>query len=137
VDYSPVMLEEARKRFARKGLSNVRLFEMDGADLKFADDSFDVVYAPYVISVVPNPVGVAREMRRVCRPGGRVIFLNHFRSPNALLGGIERLITPLTVHVGFRADLDLPGLLAQANLRAASIEKVNIPRLWSLVICVK
>jgi len=73
----------------------------------------------------------------VCRPGGRVIFLNHFRSPNALLGGIERLITPLTVHVGFRADLDLPGLLAQANLRAASIEKVNIPRLWSLVICVK
>ena len=83
VDYSPVMLEEARKRFARKGVSNVRLLEMDGADLQFADDSFDVVYAPYVISVVPDPVSVAIEMHRVCRPGGRIIFLNHFRSPNS------------------------------------------------------
>jgi phosphatidylethanolamine/phosphatidyl-N-methylethanolamine N-methyltransferase len=137
VDYSPVMLEEARKRFARKGLSNVRLFEMDGADLKFADDSFDVVYAPYVMSVVPDPVRVAREMRRVCRPGGRVIFLNHFRSPNVLLRSIERLISPFTIHVGFRADLDLPGLLAQAQLDPISIEKVNVPRIWSLVICVK
>jgi phosphatidylethanolamine/phosphatidyl-N-methylethanolamine N-methyltransferase len=82
-------------------------------------------------------VSVAIEMRRVCRPGGRVIFLNHFRSPNAVLGGIERLISPLTIHVGFRADLDLPGLLAQANLHPVSIEKVNIPRIWSLVTCVK
>ena len=137
VDYSPVMLEEARKRFARKGVSNVRLFEMDGADLKFADDSFDVVYAPYVISVVPDPVSVAVEMRRVCRPGGRIIFLNHFRSPNPVLGGIERLISPLTIHVGFRADLNLPGFLAQANLHPVSIEKVNVPRIWSLVTCVK
>jgi phosphatidylethanolamine/phosphatidyl-N-methylethanolamine N-methyltransferase len=110
---------------------------MDGADLKFADNSFDVVYAPYVISVVPDPVSVAIEMRRVCRPGGRVIFLNHFRSPNVVLGTIERLISPLTIHVGFRADLDLPGLLAQAKLNPVSIEKVNIPRIWSLVTCVK
>ena len=51
-------------------------------DSSFADDSFDIVYAPYLISVVPDPVQVAREMRRVCRPGGRIIFLNHFRSPN-------------------------------------------------------
>jgi phosphatidylethanolamine/phosphatidyl-N-methylethanolamine N-methyltransferase len=110
---------------------------MDGADLKFADDSFDVVYAPYVISVVPDPVSVAIEMRRVCRPGGRIIFLNHFRSPNPVLGGIERLISPLTIHVGFRADLNLPGFLAQANLDPVSVEKVNIPRIWSLVTCVK
>ena len=48
--------------------------------MKFADDSFDIVYAPYVISVVPDPVAVTREMRRVCRPGGKIIILNHFRS---------------------------------------------------------
>jgi phosphatidylethanolamine/phosphatidyl-N-methylethanolamine N-methyltransferase len=86
---------------------------------------------------VPDPVSVAIEMRRVCRPGGRIIFLNHFRSPNAVLGSIERLISPLTIHVGFRADLNLPGFLAQANLHPVSIEKVNIPRIWSLVTCVK
>ena len=60
---------------------NVRLLQMDAADLKFADDSFDIVYAPYLISVVPDPVKVAQEMRRVCRPGGRIIVLNHFLSP--------------------------------------------------------
>jgi phosphatidylethanolamine/phosphatidyl-N-methylethanolamine N-methyltransferase len=137
VDFSCEMLEKARDRIARKGVENIRLFEMDAAELKFADDSFDVVYAPYVMSVVPDPVRVALEMRRVCRPGGRIIFLNHFRSPNVLLGSIERLISPFTIHIGFKADLDLPGLLAQAKLNPVSIEKVNVPRIWSLVTCVK
>src|ERR1700730_12842164 len=48
------------------------------ADLKFLDGTFDIVYAPYLISVVPDPIAVAREMRRVCRTGGRLIFMNHF-----------------------------------------------------------
>src|SRR5207249_10857321 len=61
-------------------LRNVRLLEMDAADLKFADETFDIVYAPYLISVVPDPIVVVREMRRVCRTGGRIIVLNHFRS---------------------------------------------------------
>jgi len=71
IDLSSSMLEKAHERIARKGVQNVRLLEMDAADLKFADDSFDIVYAPYVISVVPDPVAVTREMHRVCRPGGR------------------------------------------------------------------
>src|SRR6202521_3425176 len=80
VDFSGPMLEKARKRIARKGVRNVRLLQMDAANMKFADDSFDIVYAPYVISVVPDPVAVTREMHRVCRPGGKIIILNHFRS---------------------------------------------------------
>lgn len=137
IDFSESMLEKARERVARKGLRNVRLLQMDGADLKFAENSFDIVYAPYVISVVPDPVKVAREMMRVCRPGGRVIILNHFRSRNLLLSRVERSICPLTVHIGFKSDLDLPAFLAQADLEPVTIEKVNIPRIWSLVTCVK
>src|SRR5215510_450083 len=56
IDLSASMLEKARERVARKALRNIRLLEMDAADLKFADHSFDIVYAPYVISVVPDPV---------------------------------------------------------------------------------
>jgi len=137
IDLSTSMLDKARARVAREGLRNVRLLEMDAASLTFADDSFDIVYAPYLISVVPDPVAVAREMRRVCRPGGRIIFLNHFRSPNRLLASIERAISPFTVHIGFKSDLDLPAFLAQAELQPVSIEKVNIPRIWSLVTCLK
>ncbi len=137
IDFSAGMLEKARERVARKGSKNVRLLQMDAQDLKFDDDTFDIVYAPYLISVVPDPIKVAREMRRVCKPGGRIVFLNHFLSPNKLLSKAERMISPLTVHIGFKSDLDLPAFLAQASLHPISIEKVNIPRIWSLVTCVK
>jgi phosphatidylethanolamine/phosphatidyl-N-methylethanolamine N-methyltransferase len=137
IDLSGPMLEKARERVAKKELDNVRLLEMDAADLRFADNTFDIVYAPYVISVVPDPVAVAREMRRVCRPGGRIVILNHFRSNNPVGAFMERLISPLTLHIGFTADLDLPAFLAQAELEPISIEKVNIPRIWSLVTCAK
>jgi phosphatidylethanolamine/phosphatidyl-N-methylethanolamine N-methyltransferase len=99
---------------------------MDASALTFPDDSFDIVYAPYLVSVVPDPVAVVSEMRRVCRPGGRIIILNHFRSANPLLSWAERLISPFTVHIGFKSDLDLPAFLAQAGLTPVSIEKVNI-----------
>ena len=137
IDFTASMLEKARERAARKDAAPVRLLQMDAADLKFADDAFDIVYAPYLISVVPDPVKVAQEMRRVCRPGGRIIFLNHFLSPNAILSRVERLISPATIHIGFKSDLDLPAFLAQADLKPVSIEKVNWPKIWSLVTCVK
>ncbi|MEQ1575953.1 MAG: methyltransferase domain-containing protein [Vicinamibacterales bacterium] len=137
IDLCRPMLEKARERVVREKLTNVRLMEMDATALTFEDESFDIVYAPYVISVVPDPVAVVREMRRVCRTGGRIIILNHFRSANPLIAAVERAISPMTVHIGFKADLDLPAFLAQAQLEPESIEKVNIPRIWSLITCVK
>ena len=137
IDLSSSMLDKARERVAREGLRNVRLLEMDAAKTTFADDTFDIVYAPYLISVVPDPVKVAREMRRVCKPGGKIVILNHFRSANPVLSRVERAISPFTVHIGFKSDLDLPAFLAQAELRPESIEKVNVPKIWSLVTCVK
>jgi phosphatidylethanolamine/phosphatidyl-N-methylethanolamine N-methyltransferase len=110
---------------------------MDAANLTFENDSFDIVYAPYVISVVSDPIRVVREMRRVCRPGGKMIILNHFKSAGPMVSRIERAISPLTVHIGFKADLDLPGFLAQAELHPLSIEKVSFPPIWSLLTCVK
>jgi phosphatidylethanolamine/phosphatidyl-N-methylethanolamine N-methyltransferase len=137
IDLSTSMLDKARERVAREGLRHVRLLEMDAARLTFADDSFDIVYAPYLVSVVPDPIKVVHEMKRVCRPGGKIIILNHFRSANPILSRCERAISPFTVHIGFKSDLDLPAFLAQAELEPLSIEKVNHPRIWSLVTCSK
>src|SRR5678815_1998823 len=137
IDLSSPMLEKARERVLRKGVRNVRLLQMDAANLKFADDTFDIVYAPYVISVVPDPVAVTREMVRVCRPGGRIVILNHFRSKSRVGAWLERLIAPITPYIGFKSDLDLPAFLVQAQLKPISIEKVNVPRIWSLVTCIK
>ena len=110
---------------------------MDAGRLSFAADAFDVVYAPYVMSVVPDPVRVALEMRRVCHPNGRIVLLNHFRSGGRFAARLERAISPLTRHLGFRADLDLCALLAAAGLTPLAIERVNVPPIWSLVICGK
>ena len=112
------MLEKAHERIARKGVRNVRLLQMDAQNMKFADDSFDIVYAPYVISVVPDPVAVTREMHRVCRPGGKIIILNHFRSKSRLGSWLEKIIAPFTLYLGFKSDLDLPAFLVQAEPEA-------------------
>ena len=135
IDLSDGMLERARSRVAQYDLDNVRLIQMDATELTFPDNSFDVVYAPYFINCVPDPIAVTREMRRVCRQDGRLVFLNHFLSDQAIVSRIERAIAPLTLHLGFKSDFDLPAFLTQTGLRAASIEKVNLPRIWSLVIC--
>lgn len=135
IDLSDGMLERARTRVSQHDLRNVRLIQMDATELKFSDNSFDIVYAPYFINCVPDPLAVTREMRRVCRPGGRLVFLNHFLSDRPIASKIERAIAPLTLHLGFKSDFDLPAFLAQTGLRAASIEKVNLPKIWSLVIC--
>ncbi len=134
IDFSPSMLQKARARVSRKRLSHVGLMEMDAAELKFADESFDIVYAPYLVNCVSDPLAVVREMRRVCKAAGKIVILNHFRSTNLVLSRLDRALSPLTVHIGFKADLDLPGFLAQTGLRPISIEKVSVP-LWSLVIC--
>ncbi len=137
IDISCEMLDKAHARLISHGIRHVELLQMDAAEMKFPDSSFDIVYAPYLINVVSDPVKVACEMRRVCQTGGRIVFLNHFLSANPLVSRAERLISPLTVHVGFKADLDLGAFLAQAELRPISIDKVNIPRIWSLVTCTK
>jgi phosphatidylethanolamine/phosphatidyl-N-methylethanolamine N-methyltransferase len=137
IDLSAAMLEKARERLRHHRVRNVRLLQMDAAAMRFDDEGFDVVYAPYTISVVPDPVGVAREMHRVCKPGGRIVFLNHFRSTSRPIALLERAVSPMTIHVGFRADLDLRAFLAQAGLAPASIEKVNVPHIWTLVTCIR
>jgi phosphatidylethanolamine/phosphatidyl-N-methylethanolamine N-methyltransferase len=132
IDFSSLMLVKAEERNVREGL-RARLFQMDAADLRFPDNAFDVVYAPYLISVVPDPATVVREMRRVCRPGGRIVILNHFRSRSAVLSRIERWLSPRTMHIGFKADLDREALFAEVGLVPETMEAVNIPRIWSLI----
>ena len=138
VDLSSAMLLQARKRIAELGLENsVRLLQSDGARLPFDDESFDVVLVPYVMSTVPDPIGVGRELRRVCRPSGQIILLNHFLSQDSFGAKLERWVSPLTRRIGFRTDLSLQWLLSGAGLRPVDVSNVNIPRLWKLVTCVK
>ena len=136
IDLSVPMLAQARQRLSQlDGDSLVSLMRGDAERLPFAVGVFDIVYAPYVMSVVADPVRAARELRRVCRPAGRIILLNHFQSEHPAAAWVERLVKPVTSYVGFKTDLALPPLLAESGLRPLSIEAVNVPPIWTLVVC--
>lgn len=138
IDLSRPMLERASERRRKHGLGHVTLSQMDACRLAFADETFDAVYAPYVINVVPEPVRVVREMLRVCRPGGRLVLLNHFDDTEEAANAVNRLAgraAALLSGVNWRVPLHR--LLDETGLAAASIEPVNVPRVSSVVVCHK
>ena len=135
IDLCEAMLQKGHERVARHRLSHIKLFEMDATKMAFRDNSFDAILATYTISAVPDPSAVINEMLRVCKPGGRIIFLNHFKNGNRVISACERIISPLTKKMGFRADLELTTLFSG---KPVSIEK-RLPmkplNYWDLVLC--
>ena len=95
IDISPKMLEHAKKRMA--GMDDISLQVMDAELLAFADNSFDYVITTFVLCSIPNPVAALREMRRVCKPDGLVINLEHMRSSNRMLTFLENVLNPISV----------------------------------------
>ena len=136
IDLSQKMLERAQKRVSELKLENIRLVKMDAADLKFPDNSFDRVLAAYFISAVPDPVQVVQEMKRVCRPGGCLVFLNHFQYEHPVLGSIESLLSPLFYRIGFRTDLRLQNLMQECDLETERVEKIDDLGHWKAVRCI-
>jgi len=133
IDISEAMLERAISRMEDLGRSDVVLRKMDARELAFEDGTFDRVLAPYVISVVPEPEKVLSEMHRVCKPGGKVVVVNHFWSDNPILHFGEKLLTPASQWLGFRLDLPIDVVLRHPGFRVERIEKVNLFGLWRLV----
>jgi ubiquinone/menaquinone biosynthesis C-methylase UbiE len=79
VDLSPDMLARAADRARRLG-RRIELLEADAHDLPFADESFDTVVCTYALCAVPDLVRALSEMRRVLKPGGRLVLVDHVRS---------------------------------------------------------
>lgn len=127
IDVSREMLDQARQRVARKRLSHVdELIEMDGESMSFADGTFDKVVAMYVVSVVRDPVRLLREMQRVCRPGGDIFVVNHFRSTNRWVGGIERALAGFSDQLGFHPDFALEALVDRTTAELIETSRINL-----------
>ena len=136
IDFSEGMLAKAKEKAEAHSLDHVQLHRMDAAAMEFQDDSLDTVVAAYVVTAVPDYRKVVNEMIRVCRPGGRIIMLNHFSNGNKVIAAVEKVLSPITKHLGWRTDLSLNTVLEGTSLQVARNQKVNPLRLWALVECV-
>ena len=135
IDLSEEMLEKAHEKLVELGLGNVALKAMDATVMDFGDDEFDGAVATYTISAVPDPVAVLGQMRRVVKPGGNLVLLNHFRSQRPVVGRLEDLVAPVCTRLGWKSNLALEPLLEQVDLTPEISTKVNLFNGWRLIKC--
>lgn len=135
IDLSAAMLAKARERVRAHELTHVQLVQMDAGRMSLRDDSFDTVIAAYVVTAVPDCHQLLREMARVCRPGGRIVMLNHFVNGSSAVRMIVSAISPLCKHIGFRTDLSLEDVLDGTPLVVDRHQKVKPFGMWHLLEC--
>lgn len=123
IDFSPGMLAHAHRKPCRVPHE---LLEMDAQELAFPDDSFDTVLATCVFCTVPDPVLGLREARRVCRPQGRILLLEHVRIDRPVVGTLMDFLDPLSVLViGTHINRRTVENVRQAGLRIDRVEAIH------------
>lgn len=105
IDISEEMLEVARKRVSELRLKNVDAIEvMDIQNLGYADNTFDVVTAQYVVNTVPDPELALEECLRVLKPGGELVIVNRIGAEAGARLKIERMLKPVVERMGWRTE---------------------------------
>jgi phosphatidylethanolamine/phosphatidyl-N-methylethanolamine N-methyltransferase len=134
IDLSREMLEKAKQRVEAEGLAHVRgLLEMDAERMAFADASFDIAVAMFTASVVPDAKRLFAEMSRVVRPGGHLLFVNHFAAEGGPRWWIERAMAPLSRRLGWHPDFALRDLLDPETTAVESLEPCPPAGIFTLV----
>ena len=99
IEFSPAMLDIARRRAAELH-RDIDLLLGDAQALEFPDNSFDTVTCTLSLCTIPDDRAAVAEARRVLRPGGRFVLLEHVRSTRPVIRAAERLLDPLAVRFG-------------------------------------
>jgi phosphatidylethanolamine/phosphatidyl-N-methylethanolamine N-methyltransferase len=135
IDLSKEMLQKAQEKVKAQNLAHVAgLFHMDAQKMDFPTNAFDKVMAMYVASVVPSVAELANEIRRVCKPGGTVIFLNHFESQNPWFRQCESILQPLSDFIGFHPSFSKTKFFEQSNFKFEQQIPVNIFNYWTILV---
>ncbi|MEM9881612.1 MAG: methyltransferase domain-containing protein [Planctomycetota bacterium] len=134
VDLSAGMLGKAVDKAREKNLAHVNLLRANALQTPFADHSFDHVVISHTISVVSQPNRLLREAKRLVKPDGRIVVLNHFRSTLPVVGWCERTFNPLFVKLGWRSDLSLEECLDGVGLRVLYHFKLSTVDFWQIVV---
>jgi phosphatidylethanolamine/phosphatidyl-N-methylethanolamine N-methyltransferase len=134
IDLSKEMLRRARERTRVDALANVQaLHEMDAEATSFADASFDIAVAMFVASVVPNPRRLLAEMRRLVRPGGDILLINHFAAARGPRWWLERAMAPASRALGWHPDFAMDAIFSPEDLARIETESVSPFGIFTLV----
>ena len=99
---------------------------MDAEATSFADASFDIAVAMFVASVVPNPKALLQEMRRLVRPGGNILFINHFAADKGPRWWLERAMAPASRALGWHPDFAMEAIFSAEDL-ARDRSRTGVP----------
>lgn len=134
IDLAPDMLARAQGKIRENGWSHLKVMKMDALQLEFPDDSFDYVMAFHVVTVVPDPIRMVEEAKRVCRPGGRIVIVNHFTSDFPLLGSLTETLDPVTRRLGWRTNLRLRPFIESTELKVEKTYKISKLSLYTVLV---
>src|SRR4030095_9015748 len=96
IDLAADMLGRARAKIAKNPWFHLQVMEMDALNLTFEDNSFDYVTAFHTVTVVPDPIRMLAETNRVCRPGGKIVIINHFTTDLPIIGPLTEALDPVS-----------------------------------------
>lgn len=134
IDLAPDMLARAREKIRENGWTHLKVLEMDALHLEFPDDSFDYIMAFHVVTVVPDPIKMIEEAKRVCRPGGRIVIVNHFTSDLPPLGFLTEALDPVTRRLGWRTNLRLKPFVQATELKIEAVYKLSKLSLYTVLV---
>jgi len=134
IDLAPDMLARARQKIEDHGWTHLRVLEMNALSLDFPDNTFDYVMAFHVVTVVPDPIRMISEAKRVCKPGGSIVIVNHFTSDVPVLGSMTEALDPLTRKLGWRTNLRLKSFIEAADLSVERAYKLSKASLYTVVL---
>lgn len=137
IDFSKGMLDKARERAKGYPEKDIKLLQMDVADLDLPNDHFDFVVSTFVFCTVPDPMAGVKEIKRVLKPGGEVIFLEHMRSTrwyfNLMLYTMSSISIPL---IGTSMVRQTKLTVQQSGLQVME-EKNLLSDIVKLLVCTK
>ena len=114
IDLAPDMLARARQKIEDHGWIHLKVMEMNALSLDFPDNTFDYVMAFHVVTVVPDPIQMISEAKRVCKPGGSIVIVNHFTSDVPVLGSMTEALDPLTRKQAWRTNARIKPFIKRA-----------------------